>query len=219
MFSYDPSNYGKAEVLSAWGFPAVWDSWTWRGQENRPVDVLVFSGAEEVELFVNGISVGRKRAGEAQAHDMPMTFLFHITYVPGTLEAVSYSGGAEISRATLKTAGAPERIRLTPETGPMRADGESLAYVRVELLDKSGLIVPDAVIRLRAEAKGAARLLGLGSGNPITDENYTRGEFTSYSGTALAVLRSGYEAGTVALRVEAGSIGSAQIELKVEGVV
>ena len=216
VFSYDPSNYGKVEVLSGWGFPAVWDSWTWRGQENRPVEVLVFSGAEEVELVVNGKCVGRRRAGEAQAHDMPMTFLFHTTYQPGLLEAVSYSGGAEISRTTLRTAGTPERIRLTPETGPMRADGEALAYVRVELLDGKGLIVPDAAVRLRAEARGAARLLGFGSGNPITDENYTHGEFTSYRGTALAVLRSGYEAGTVVFKVEAMGVGSAQIELKVE---
>ena len=91
LFSYDPANTGKLEVLTPWGFPGVWDSWTWRGQENRPVDVLVFSGAEEVELLVNGEAVGRLRPGEATVHDMPGTFLFHTTYAPGTLEAVSYA--------------------------------------------------------------------------------------------------------------------------------
>ena len=215
VFSYDPQSYGKTEALSGWGFPGIWDSWTWRAQENRPVDVLVFSGAEEVELRVNGACVGRARAGEAQVHDMPMSFLFHTVYVPGTLEAVSYSGGAEVSRAALRTAGAPVGIRLTPETDAPRADGESLAYVRAELVDEGGLVVPDAEVRLHAGVTGAARLLGFGSANPITDENYTRGEFTSYRGAALAVLRSGYETGVAVLRVSAEGLGEAQVELKV----
>ena len=179
------------------------------------MDVLVFSGAEEVELRVNGACVGRRRAGEAQAHGMPMSFLFHTTYVPGTLEAVSYSGGVEVSRTALRTAGAPVGIRLVPETDALRADGESLAYVRIELVDESGLKVPDAAVMLRAGATGAARLLGFGSANPITDENYTRGAFTSYRGAALAVLRSAYQAGTAVLRVTAEGIGEAQVELKV----
>jgi beta-galactosidase len=217
VFSYDPRNFGKTEVLTGWGFPGVWDSWTWRGQEGKSVDVLVFSGAEEVELWVNGTCVGRKRASEAQAHDMPMTFRFQTAYVPGTLEAVSYRAGREVSRAALKTAGAAEQIRLVPETGAMRPDGESLAYVGVELVDGDGLIVPDAAVKLMAEVNGVARLLGFGSGNPVTDENYTRGEFTSYRGRALAVLRSGYTAGTAALRVTAGGLGSAEIELPVGG--
>lgn len=216
LFSYDPRNYGKAEVLSGWGFPGVWDSWTWRGQEGRDVDVLVFSGAEEVELLVNGQSAGRKRAGEAQVHDMPMSFLFHTAYVPGTLEAVSYRNGQVVSRARLETAGAPAKVRLIPETGPMRGDGESLGYVRIELADSEGRRVPDARVTLKAEATGAARLLGLGSGNPITDDNYARGECVSYCGAALAVLRSGCQSGTATLKVMAEGIGEASLELPVE---
>ena len=215
VFSYDPHDYGKVEVLSGWGFPGVWDSWTWRGQEGQGVDVLVFSGAEEVELLINGQSVGRASAGEAQVHGMPLSFLFHIAYAPGTLEAVSYTGGREVSRAKLETAGTPEKIMLIPETGAMRGDGESLGYVRIELVDSEGRIVPDAGVTLKAEVTGAARLLGLGSGNPITDDNYARGECVSYCGAALAVLRSGYQPGTATLRVTAEGIGEATIEVRV----
>ncbi len=215
VFSYDPDDHGKTEVLTPWGFPGVCDSWTWRGKEGRPVDVLVFSEAQEVALLVNGACVDRRRAGEAQVHGMPMTFLFHTTYVPGTLEAVSYNGGVEVSRAALKTSGAPVGIRLIPETGDMRPDGESLAYVRVALVDDSGLIVPDAGVKLDAKVNGAARLLGFGSGNPITGENYTRGVFISHRGMALAVLRSGNRPGVATLRVSADGIGSAEIMLRV----
>ena len=79
------------------------------------------------------------------------------------------------------------------------------------------MTVPDAGVKLSAEATGAARLLGFGSANPVTDENYTKGEFTSYRGMALAVLRSEYRAGIATLRVIAEGIGEARIELKVEG--
>ena len=215
VFSYDPHDYGKVEVLSGWGFPGVWDSWTWRGQEGQGVDVLVFSGAEAVELLVNGESAGRVRAGEAQVHGMPKSFLFHTTYAPGTLEAVSYTGGREVSRAKLEMADAPVKVRLVPETVAMRGDGESLGYVRIELVDSKGRRVPDARVALKAGVTGAARLLGMGSGNPITDDNYARGECASHCGAALAVLRSGYQSGTARLKVTAEGVGEATLELPV----
>ena len=216
LFSYDPAVIGKAETLSSWGFPGVWKRWNWRGQEGKPVDIAVFSSAEEVELLVNGVSLGRKKAGEALIHDMPLTFLFRAEYQPGTVEAVSYTDGKEVSRAVLQTAGKPVAIRLTAETEEMQADGESLCYVNAELIDENGQVVPDADILLTAKAEGAAALTGFGSGNPITDENYTRGRFTSYQGKALAVLRAGYEAGEARLTVSAEGLGQAEIRLQVK---
>ena len=215
LFSYDPAVIGKVETLSSWGFPGVWQRWNWAGQERKPVDVAVFSSAEEVELIINGVSVGRKKAGEAPVQDMPLTFLFRTEYQPGIVEAVSYTGGREVSRAVLKTVGKPVAIRLTAETEAMQADGASLCYVNAELIDENGNTVPDADRLLKAEVTGAADLLGFGSGNPITDENYTRGQFTSYLGKALAVLRAGYEAGEAKLTVSAEGLGTAEIRLQV----
>ena len=216
VFSYDPAVNGKVETLTNWGFPGVWKRWNWAGQEGKPVDIAVFSAAEEVELFLNGQSQGRLKAGEALIHDMPQTFLFHTVYRPGTLEAVSFAGGQEISRDVLKTVGRPVSIRLTAETDRMKADGASLCYVHAELADAEGNVVPDADALLTAQAEGAAELLGFGSGNPITDENYAQGRFTSYQGKALAVLRAGYEAGEAHLTVTAEGIGQAEITLPVQ---
>ena len=216
LFSYDPANFGKVEVLTPWGFPGVWDSWSWNGQENRPVDVLVFSAADEVELRLNGVSAGRLKAGEAMAHGMPLTFLFHTTYAPGTLEAVSFTGGKEISRATLRTAGEARSVRLIPEREALPANGEALAYVRVELTDESGIVDPNASVQLNAEISGNASLLGFGSANPVTDDNYTKGACVSYRGGALAVLRAGYEGGEARLRVRAEGVGEAELVLPVK---
>jgi len=216
LFSYDPAVIGKVETLSNWGFPGVWKRWNWQGQEGKPVDIAVFSSAEEVELLVNGVSVGRKKAGEALIHGMPLTFLFRAEYQPGTVEAVSYTNGKEVSRTVLKTVGKPVAIRLTAETEEMQANGESLCYVNAELIDENGQVVPDADILLKAEVNGAAELLGFGSGNPITDENYSKGQFTSYLGRALAVLRAGYEAGEAKLTVSAEGLEKAEITLPLE---
>ena len=71
--------------------------------------------------------------------------------------------------------------------------------------------------QLTAEVSGQAELLGFGSGNPITDENYTRGCFTSFCGEALAVLRAGYETGTVRLRVRAEGLEGAEVTLRIKG--
>lgn len=215
LFSYDPANYGKAEGISPWGFPAVRPCWNWQGREGMPVRVAVFSAAEETELFLNGNSLGRRKAGEAAVHGLPYTFLFETEYAPGTLEAVSYQDGREVSRASLATTGPVKAIRLVKETEGLRADGLSLAYVRVLLTDGEGRTVPDAAVKLTAEVSGQAELLGFGSGNPITAENYTKGCFTSYRGQALAVLRAGYEAGEARLAVAAEDAGSAEITLAV----
>jgi len=180
------------------------------------VDVAVFSSAEEVELIVNGVSAGRKKAGEALIHEMPLTFLFRAEYQPGTVEAVSYTNGKEVSRTAIHTTGKPVAIRLTAETEAMKADGESLCYVNAELIDENGNVVPNADRLLKAEVTGAAQLLGFGSGNPITDENYSKGQFTSYQGKALAVLRAGYEAGKAKLTVSANGLEKTEICLQVK---
>ncbi len=216
VFSYDPAVTDKVETLSGWGFPGVWPRWNWQGQEGRTVRLIVFSAAEEAELLVNGVSIGRKKAGEALSHDMPLTFVFEEAYQPGTVEAVSYTGGKEVSRARLITAGKPVTIRLTAETEALKADGESLCYVNAELVDEKGNVVPDADALMNAEVTGAAELLGFGSGNPITCENYSKGQFTSYLGRALCVLRSGYEAGETKLTVSAEGLGKAEIRLQVK---
>lgn len=223
LYSQDPAHYGKTEVISRWGWPDVTSCWNWSGQEERPVQVVVYSSGEEVELLLNGSSLGRQPAGRANRF---MTS-FDITYRPGILEAVSYNNNSEISRSRLVTAGTPAAIRLCPEfpgfpandcvVNGNRPDGSccteeknilvsngcSLVYISVEIVDEDGNVVPDAQISLSAEVSGAASLAGFGSANPITSENYTSGNFTSYRGRALAVIRSGYETGNATLTVRA----------------
>lgn len=156
-----------------------------------------------MELLLNKKSLGKQPAGKENRY----TAAFELTYEPGILEAVSYENGVVISRCSLSTTGAPHAIRLTsdcPDTlASLSSDGHSLAYISVEIVDKNGVTVPDAALPLSAAVTGVGMLAGFGSANPITEENYTTGSFTSYRGRALAVIRSGYESGEVTLSVTA----------------
>ena len=170
----------KKELIGNWGFTNVTKNWNWKDADQKPVQVAVFSNGDEVELIQNGTSVGKLTSGTRLAAELPHSFLFDLTYLPGTLEAVSYKDGKEISRDTLVTTGPAKELRLIQEKKELSANGHEVAYVRVEIVDENGIVVPDAALRLSAAVEGVGSLAAFGSSNPITDENYTSGTFTSY---------------------------------------
>jgi len=99
----------------------------------------------------------------------------------------------------------------------MRADGHDLICLNVEIRDKEGRVVPDASVPIKAEVYGCAVLAGFGSANPVTDEDYTDDFTVSYRGRAMAIIRSGYESGSVNVKVSAEGMESVQVELQVIG--
>lgn len=202
LYTKHPDTFGKTEVMSMWGFPELLRNWSYRECEGRPIEVVVFSGADEVEVQINGESIGRKKVGREKP--FPNSVSFETVYRPGKLEAISFMNGREVSRAVLESAGTPDSIAVVPEKTSAAADGHDMIYVNVEILDCNGLRVPDASIALSAEVSGPFSLSGFGTGNPITDENYTDSDTVSYRGHAMAVLRTGYEKGegTLTLRAE-----------------
>ena len=213
LYSLHPETYRKVEVISPWGFPGVLSNWNYNGWEEKPVKLVVYSNAEEVEVLVNGQSLGKKAV--CMERPMPNSVEFETVYQPGKVEAISYRCGKEISRDMLQTTGEVASIRLLPEKQEMQADGHDLIYVGIELLDKDGNLVPDAAVALKAVVSGCAKLSGFGSGNPVTEEDYTEGSTISYRGRAMAIIRSGYETGTVELAVSADGMEEAKVELKV----
>lgn len=214
LYTKHPDTFGKAEIVSPWGFPCVRADWSYKGYENKPVEAVVFSNADEVELFVNGESVGKKPVNKGGEY--PNSVSFDTVYVPGKVEAVSYKDGKEVSRGVLASVGAPAKIQLTPEKTAMKADGHDLIYVNIEVVDGQGKLVPDACIALKASVEGAAVLAGFGTGNPVTDEDYTDDKTTTYCGRAQAVIRAVYEAGKAELTVEAEGMETVQLTLCAE---
>ncbi len=212
LFSLRPEAYGKKEVMTLWGFPDVRPTWNYEGFEGKPVKLVIYSNADEVELFVNDKSLGRKNI--CKERPMPDSVCFETLYTPGKVEAVSYAGGKEISRDTLYTTGKAEHIKLLPEKTKMNADGHDLIYVGIELTDKDGKLVPDAEIKLHAELSGCGKLAGFGSADPITEDDYTDGETVSFRGRAMAIIRSGYSSGKVSLKVSSEGFEDVEVEFE-----
>lgn len=204
----DPRFYGKAELVGRYGWTDCAHSWTWPVEPGSPVEVEVYSSAEEVELILNGKSLGKAKAKN--------TAMFTLTYEPGTLEAVSYTDGQEVSRDRLETYGTPVGLKLTPDKTVLAADGDSLCFVKVEAVDAEGNPIPYVEVEAAASVEGAAVLAAFGTGRACTEENYTAGKTTLYRGTALAILRSGVENGSVKLTVSGEGLAAAELEIRVE---
>ena len=207
IFAKDPKNNGKIALIGRYGWAEGGNHWSWNCEKGTAVSVEVYSRAEEVELLLNGKSLGKKPAG-AECH---FKAEFEVTYEAGTLTAISYQDGQEVSRDEVKTVGEPVGLKITMEKNQIAADGESLAYGIVEIVDAEGNWVPTAEDTLaKVSVEGAASLAGFGTGRGQTEENYTKGEFTSFEGRWQVILRAGTEAGEAGVHVEAEGLGLAE---------
>lgn len=212
----DPAHWGKIELIDRYGWPDAANSWSWPVAEGSPVQVEVYSSAEETELLLNGKSLGRQPAGRKH-HNKAQ---FELTYEKGCLEAVSYTNGKEVSRDKLISAGEPQTLRITvdtaaPHKNALPADGQALCFARIEAVDSNGILIPYIESQITAVVEGAATLAGLGTGRPVTEENYTKGTICLYRGRALAVVRAGFEAGQASLTVAAEGFPVATLSLEV----
>lgn len=214
VYTKHPDTFGKVEIISMWGFPVLAHNWNYAGYENKPVEVVVFTSADEVELIVNGKSLGKKPVSKEEP--MPNSVSFDTVYEAGTVEAISYKAGVEVSRDKIATTGQAVALRLTPEKVEMKANGQDLIYVAIDVVDAEGCVVPDAELPITASVEGAAWLAGFGTGNPKTDEDYTDDKTVTYKGRAMAILRGGYEAGAVSLSVKAEGMEEVSVSLQVK---
>jgi beta-galactosidase len=201
--------FGKKLQFSQWGWEPVIDSWSFPGQEGKQTRVDVYSVDEEVELFVNGVSVGRKSSGDAQKNKTS----FEVTYEPGTIEVVGYRGGKETGRTSLKTAGAPASLRLTADRPEIDSAFGDLAYVTVEIVDQDGCLVKWADPEVALEATGVGELLAVGTANPMSEELYVGNKRKAWNGRLMAVVRTNGQAGEILLKASAEGLNAAELRL------
>jgi beta-galactosidase len=180
-----PEHHGQTCTGTPWAWSDSIASWTWPGSEGAPVTVEVYSDADEVEVLVNGRSLGRRPAGENHRFRAE----FEAVYEPGELVAVAYVGGAETGRHVLRSAVGPVRLRAEADRPVISAGGGDLAYVALALTDAAGTYYTRADRPVTVEVSGPGVLLGFGSAAPSTEERFDATERRTYDGRALAVLR------------------------------
>jgi beta-galactosidase len=138
--------------------------WNWPGRAGQEIDVRAYSNAEEVELLLNGQSLGRQKMA-------PFSELrWKVKHAPGALAARAFRGGRVVAETRVETTGAPAAIRLTPDRAQLRADGEDIAVVTVTAVDAHGRVVPTANVPVAFALAGPGRIIGVGNGNPTSHE-------------------------------------------------
>jgi len=200
-----PIPAGKKESYSNWGWHDELQSWSWSGHEGQPLTVRLYTPGDRVELRLNGAKVGEK----ALVHADKMRAELALPYAPGKLEALAFSKGKLIARCMLSTTGAPARLRILAEAAKAGSSRQSLSYVRIEVLDALGRVLPEEARAISLTVDGPADLVGFGSANPLAVGSFQSPQAQSFRGRALAILRSRGVSGTVRIKASADGLQGA----------
>ena len=213
MLVHRPIPTGKKEVRSPWGFPDELKSWTWPIQagaaQEQTMQVNVYTRSKRVRLELNG-----KTIAEQTVPDSSITATFAIPYQPGTLTARGFDGEKEIGSSTLSTAGKPVGIRLVADRATVNADPNDLAYVRAEIIDQNGNVVPSIDdMEITYQLTGSATLAGVGNGNPADLSGFQQNHKKVYQGRGLAIIRPTGQKGVLTLTATANGLKAAQTQI------
>jgi beta-galactosidase len=184
-FYYYKAWWGTEPVLHL--FP----HWNWDQREGEPISVWVHSNVDSVELFLNGKSQGSKKVE-------PLTHLeWSVKYEPGVLEARGTKNGKVVLVEKRETTGDPVAIRLTTDSTEINADGEDVAVLKVEVLDKEGRAIPTAHNMISFKVTGEGALIGVGNGDPNCQESDKEPKRSLFNGLAQVIVQSTRTPGTI----------------------
>jgi beta-galactosidase len=188
----------------------IFPHWNWPA--GKVVDVWAYyNNADEVELFLNGKSLGIKKKQGDSLHVM-----WRIPFEPGTLKAVSRLNGKTVLTREIKTAGKPAKIILNADRGTIKADGTDLSFVTVKILDADGNLVPYADNLVNFTLKGEGFLAGVDNGLQTSMEPFKASYRKSFNGLCIAIVQSKEKAGQVLLKATSPGLKSAEVIIKVK---
>ncbi len=204
-----PNGKGLKTEGTPWGWPDVHHSWSWPEAAGMRVFIDVYSAADEVELLVNGISLGRKPAGHANRH----VASFETSYEAGCIRAIAYVGGTVTGEDAVSTCGLPYAIRLESDRSEIPAAWGGLAYVTATVVDERGNPVPWARNELHFTVSGAGALLASGTGNPMAEDAFAGNRQRAFNGIAMAAVRSTGKSGQALVTVSAEGLVTQQLAI------
>ncbi len=185
----------------------IFPHWNW--QPGKVVDVWAFyNNADEVELFLNGKSVGIKKKTGDDLHVM-----WRLKYEPGTLKAVSRKNGKVVLTREIHTAGKPAKIELLVDRKNIKADGSDLSFITVRILDKDGNVVPDAANLVNFKINGPGFIAGVDNGDEVSHDPFKASYRKAFNGLALAIIQSKPKAGNITFTATADGLAGATVVL------
>ena len=207
-----PQYYGITPQMTNWSMTNAVRSWNWNGYEGKPAVVEVYTDAEEAELYINGELKERKAVGEKKKYIAE----FDTIYMPGVVETVVYKGGTEVGRDRIVTAKDEVQITAFADAKEIPADGSDICYVEISLDDENGNRNPGADKAVRVSVDGPGVILGYGSADPESEENYFDMTAKAYEGRLRAAVRGNGAVGTITVTLQAE--GCEDVKVQIEAV-
>jgi beta-galactosidase len=199
----------ERQPWSKWHWLDAVDDWNWKGNEGKIMEVNVYSSCEQVELFLNGRSLGKKPTNRITKY----IAVWQVPYQFGNLKAVGYNGKKHVNVSELKTTGDPAQIKLTADRSKIKADGQDLSYVTVELTDANGIRNPKAESLITFSIDGPGTIAAVGNANPVSIESCQLPQRKAWHGRCLVILKSDSKAGKITLKASATGLNPASIEI------
>ncbi len=200
----------KKEPWSKWNWDDVVANWNWKGDEDSIFEVNIYSSCDQVELFLNNKSLGKKPTNRSTK----FIAVYQVPYSAGELKAVGYENGKVVKNAVLKTAEEPSLIKLSADRRIIEANNEDLSYVTVELVDKNGTLNRSADNLVHFEIQGPGTIAGVGNADPVSVESYQLPQRNAWHGRCLAVIKSKKSAGNIVLKATSPGLQAAEIIIK-----
>lgn len=179
----------------------------WNREAGKKYTIYTYTNGDEVELFVNGKSLGVKKNTDKRKPNV-ITWK-DVAYEPGKITAVARKDGKDYARHELETAGKPVRLKVVAENADWKGDGMDLQYLRVYAIDSKGRVVPTAKGTVSFEVKGAARLIAVDNGDHSSNDLFDGKQKDLYEGFAMAILRANQTAGKVEVTVRCDGLKTA----------
>lgn len=205
-----PQHYGEPQSTTQWSMSDAVRSWNWNGYEGKPVKVEVYAAADEVELLINGQSVERKKVGETKKY----ITIFDTTYHAGKVEVIAYSDGKECGRDEILTASDEVVIAAKADRTQIPADGSDIAYIDICMQDASGILNPNADKAVSISLDGPGEIMGYGSADPESEENYYDMVAKAYEGKLRAAVRGTGETGKIVVTLSADGLESVKVDVE-----
>ncbi len=181
--------------------------WNWAVRDKEPIVVRAYSNFDEVELFLNDQSQGRKPVPRGGYVEWP------VVYAAGALRADGYRNGQVVKTTKVETTGPSATLALTPDRATVRADGEDCAIITVSALDTKGRHVPTAMEHVEFEISGPGKIIGVGNGDPACHEPDKGSRRSLFNGYAQVIVQTTKSAGPVTLTARSPGLRSVTLTL------
>ena len=206
----EPNGYYGNITTGLWAVWPTWESWNWPGHEGKDIDVEVYSRYPMVRLYLNDKLIGEKAVGR----ETEMKAVFTLPYQTGRLKVEGVEAGVVKETKTLESASEPYAIRTTVENRQMKANGQDLSFVQVEIVDKHGRVCPNAAVELQATVRGQGTLAAMGNADIKDCDSYVDATHKTWKGRALIVVRSTGKPGKATLTVKSNGLKSSSETIK-----